>query len=277
MDAAVVQLAAGLEKERNRRRAVEAVRAAAGDGAGLVVLPEAAMCGFGSPTTPLAPLAEALEGPFVTALHDVAAATGAIVVAGMFERTGPGPGDPGGRVHNTLVAVGPDGLLTVYRKLHLYDALGWCESARVAPGEAGPDALALVATGGVVVGLLTCYDLRFPELGRALAVRGATVLAVPAAWVAGPRKREQWGDLLRARAIENTAYVLGAAQPAPEYTGYSTVVDPAGMVLAEADATADGVPEGMLRASLRAERVAEVRAGMPVLEARRFDVVPREV
>lgn len=284
----MVQLASGLDKERNRRRAAEAVARAAGSGAGLVVLPEAAMCGFAGPATPLWPLAEPLDGPFVTALHEVAVRTRVTVVAGMFEAIAPAGGarpevagprrpEPGGpeRVYNTVVAVAPDGLRAVYRKLHLYDALGWCESDRVAPGPMGSDALALPVVGGLTLGLLTCYDLRFPELARALAVAGATVLVVPAAWVAGPAKREQWCVLLRARAIENTAYVLAAAQPAPEYSGHSAVVDPAGSVLAEADAEADGPRAGLVRAEVRAERVAEVRTGMPVLEHRRFDVLAR--
>lgn len=274
MDVALVQLASGLDLERNRLRASEAVRAAAGAGAELVVLPEAAMCGFGSPTTPLGPLAEPLDGPFVTALADLASKTGATVVAGMFERPAASVA-AGGRVHNTLVAVGPGGLQAVYRKLHLYDALGWRESARVLPGELGPDALALLALGGLTFGLLTCYDLRFPELARALAVSGATALLVPAAWVAGPRKAAQWGDLLRARAIESALYVLAAAQPGPDYTGRSAVVDPAGVVLAEADGDADGPPAGLVVVGLDPTTVADVRAGMPVLEARRFDVVPR--
>lgn len=268
---AVVQLSSGLDKERNRRRAVEAVTRAAGSGAALVVLPEATMCGFGSATTALGPLAEALDGPFVGALAEATARTGVTAVAGMFESVG---GDEA-RVHNTLVAVGPDGLRAAYRKLHLYDALGWCESARVAPGSPDPDNLTVLEAGELQIGLMTCYDLRFPEMARALVDRGATALVLGAAWVPGPHKAEHWSDLLRARAIESTAYVLAAAQPAPEFTGRSAVIDPMGLTLAAADADADGPGEGLLQATVEADRVREVRAGMPVLSHRRFEVRPR--
>jgi predicted amidohydrolase len=263
---AVVQLEAGLDKAANRRRAVESLRRAADQGAGLVVLPEAAMCGFGRPDTPLAPMAEPLDGPFVTALATAAAETGVHAIAGMFERCG------GDRVFNTVVVVGPSGLLARYRKVHLYDALGWCESARIRPGD--PTGSVVVEVGELQVGILTCYDLRFPELARALVDAGATVLAVPAAWVAGPAKAEQWSTLLRARAIENVTYVVAAGQPGPGYTGRSTVVDPDGTPLAVVDGDADGPPDGLVVTEVVAERVVQARARMPLLDHRRFRVVP---
>ena len=91
-----------------------------------------------------------------------------------------------------------------------------------------------VELAGLRLGLMTCYDLRFPELARALVARGAEALVVPAAWVAGPRKVDHWTTLARARAIENTAYVVAVGQPGPRYSGHSIVVDPLGEVLAEA-------------------------------------------
>ena len=262
-----MQLRSGSDKSANLARLVDAVRRAAGAGAGLLVAPEAAMHGYGRPTTDLAPVAEALDGPFVSGLAAVAAETGVTVVAGLFEA-----GAPRGRVYNTVTVVGPSGLMARYRKVHLYDALGWCESARMAPGDPA-EGLPVVAVGDLRLGVMTCFDLRFPEVARVLADGGATAVAVPAAWVAGPGKAEQWEVLLRARAIENTAYVLGAAQPEPEYTGCSMVVDPTGVVTARLGGPAEG-PGALLVADVRPDRVAEVRAGMPLLEQRRFVVRP---
>jgi predicted amidohydrolase len=115
------------------------------------------------------------------------------------------------------------------------------------------------------IGLMTCYDLRFPELGRLLVDHGAEVLVVPAAWVAGPRKVEHWRTLARARAIENTVFVVAAGQPGPRYTGHSLVVDPLGDVLAEADEET-----AVLRATLDRAVLDEARRTNPSLANRRF-------
>ena len=127
--------------------------------------------------------------------------------------------------------------------------------------------------GPFCLGLMTCYDLRFPEMARALVDAGATAIALPAAWVAGEHKAEQWGVLVRARAIENTVYLAAAAQPGPEYTGYSMLVDPTGLHLAVLDGEAEG-PVASALADWEPGRVAEVRRGMPVLANRRFGVRP---
>ena len=265
---AAAQFSSVLDKAENRRRATAAIVTAADRGAALVVLPEAAMCGFGAPGSDLGPHAEALDGPFVTVLADAATATGTTVVAGMFEAGN-------GGVYNTVVVVSAAGLLARYRKLHLFDALGWRESDQLRAGQVERDGVAVAQIGeDLVLGVMTCYDLRFPELARVLVDAGATVLAVPAAWVAGPRKADQWGDLLRVRAIENTAYVVAAAQPGPQYSGHSMVVDPLGVPLVELDAERDGGDDALAIADIDAETVAQVRAKLPVLEHRRFTVRP---
>ncbi len=266
MRAAAVQLTTTRDKAANLEAALAACAEAARDGAELVILPEATMCAFGPPDADLVAAAEPLEGPFVSALAGAVARTGSTVVAGMFE-----PADRPGRVYNTVVAVGPDGVLGSYRKLHLYDAFDWCESAGVAPGDPATDPLLVFSLGGVTFGVLTCYDLRFPEMARVLVDRGATALVVPAHWPTGPGKADAWTILLRARAIESTAYVLAAAKPAPECTGLSMIVDPAGVVLASLAAD----DEGIVAAELSPERVAAVRAEVPVLAHRRFSVTRR--
>ena len=261
--AAVLQLRAGTDKADNLARLSALVRRAAVAGAELVVAPEAAMHDFGPPDLALAPIAEPLDGPFVSGLAAVAADAGATVLAGMFETV---PGDAA-RAFNTVVAVGPAGLVGAYRKAHLFDALGWVESDRLVAGPAEP---LVLDVGPVRLGVMTCYDLRFPELARALCDEGATAIAVPAAWVAGPLKEDQWLTLVRARAIESTAYVVAAGQPGPGYCGCSVVVDPLGVVVA-------GVPdgEGMAVADLDPAHVTAVRRRIPSLQHRRWDVVPR--
>lgn len=262
MRAAVVQMAASDDKAANLHRLTTLVRRAAGEGAELVVCPEAAMHDFGPPDAPLGPVAERLDGPFVTGLRESARELGVTVVAGMFETADEG------RAYNTVVAVDATGeLLGAYRKLHLFDALGWVESDRLAPGDGS---LLTFDLGGLTFGVQTCYDVRFPELSRALVDRGVDALVVPAAWVAGPLKERQWRTLVGARAIESTAYAVTACQSPPRYVGCSQVVDPAGVAVATV-----ATVEGVALAELSPERVAEVRSAVPSLQHRRFDVVPR--
>ena len=253
----VVQKASSLDPAENRA-ALEVVAEAAGrPRADLVVLPEVFMRDFGKPGSDIAEFAEDLDGPFVRRLADLAAEHGTTVVAGMFERS-PDPQRP----YNTLVVVDRTGLRASYRKIHLYDSFGYKESDRLLAGDPEP---VVVDVGGLRVGLMTCYDLRFPELARALVDRGAELLVVPAAWVAGPGKVEHWRTLLRARAIENTVYVAAAAQPAPRYSGHSMVVSPRGVVVAEA-----GDDELMVSATVEREELDTVRAENPSLANRRL-------
>ena len=130
------------------------------------------------------------------------------MVASLFEPA------PDGRVYNTTVGYAADGsLAAVYRKIHLFDALGYRESDSVAPGSQ----VVIARLGGLSVGFMTCYDIRFPELARALAAGGADLLVLPAAWAAGTFKEEHWVTLIRARAIENTIWVAAAGQvPDPD-------------------------------------------------------------
>lgn len=263
---AAVQLHTTLDKAENRVRATGAIEEGARRGAAVVVLPEATMSGFGAPEIELGPLAEGLDGPFASALEKACASSGVTALAGMFERV---PGE--GRVYNTVLAMGPSGLIGSYRKLHMYDALGWQESARVKPADPVSDGTFVFESEDFVLGVMTCYDLRFPEMARALVQQGATVLVVPANWVAGPGKAETWTALLRARAIESTAYVVAAAKPAPECAGQAMILDPLGQVMASLGATG----EELVTADLSTAVLGDVRTRLPVLEHRRFEVRPR--
>jgi predicted amidohydrolase len=253
---ALAQQAASLDPAENRERLL-VLRERLERGTDLVLLPEAAMRDFGSPGSDVGPFAEPLDGPYVAALTRLAAARGTVLVAGMFETSE----DPA-RPYNTLAVVGPEGLRASYRKIHLYDSFGYRESDRLSAGPVEP---VLVEVGGMRVGLMTCYDLRFPELARELVGRGADLLVAPSAWVAGPRKVEHWRTLVTARAIENTVHVAAVGQPGPRYSGHSMVVAPTGDVLAE---VADG--EHLLTATVSSEEVARAREENPSLANRRL-------
>lgn len=265
MRVAIAQFGAGEDKPANLARLVDLVGQAGASGATLVVAPEASMHGFGTADTPLAPVAETLDGPFVTGLRLAAKRHSLSIVAGMFE---PVEGDST-RAHNTVVAIDADGELAGrYRKQHLFDALGWVESKRLQAGPA--DEQLVFDCGEFTVGVMTCYDVRFPELARSLVDEGADLLALPSAWVGGPLKEDQWLTLVRARAIENVMYVAAADQCPPGYAGRSVLVDPFGVTVA---GLGDG--EGVAVGEVDRGRLEDCRARMPSLEHRRWDVTPR--
>ncbi len=200
MRVALCQIPVSSRPAVNAERVREALISAAEQGADLAVFPEATQVRFGSD---LRAAAEPLDGPFGSGLAVAAKETGVALVAGVFEPA------PDGRVYNTAVAFDGHGeLVASYRKLHLFDAFGHRESEVVAPGSAP----VLCVLAGVRTGLEICYDVRFGELSRALAVGGAVLLVVPAAWAAGPFKEEHWVTLVRARAIENTVWVAAVGQ-----------------------------------------------------------------
>jgi deaminated glutathione amidase len=248
---ALVQHASGLAPDDNRGL----LAALAPADADLVVFPEAFARDFGEAGSDVSAYAEPLAGPFATEVARVAGERGTTLVAGMFE-----VGDDPQRPFNTLVVRG--GAEASYRKIHLYDSFGFRESDRLTAGPLEP---VLVDVAGFRLGLMTCYDLRFPELARRLVDAGAEAIVVPAAWVAGPRKVEHWRTLLRARAIENTVFVVAAGQPGPRYTGHSMVVDPLGDVLAEA-----GEGPEVLSAELDRESLVTARKTNPSLANRRM-------
>lgn len=261
MRIALAQLVVGTDRAANRDAARAAVAGGAEAGAGLVVLPEYASA-F-DPAGVGAELAEPLDGPFVSELRAAAAEHAVAVLAGTTVPAGP-------RAANVVVGVDPHGeLVGTYRKVHLYDAFGTRESDRLEAGPADAPPLVLEA-GGLRFGVLTCYDLRFPESARRAVDAGADVLVVPAAWAPGPGKLEHWRVLARARAIENTTPLLAAGMCGRGASGHSLVVGPDGVVQAEA-----GDEPVLVVADLDAAETDRVRAANPSLANRRYVVVPR--
>jgi deaminated glutathione amidase len=264
MRAAAVQLSSTPDRDRNLEAADRLTRAAAAQGAELVVLPEKWPV-LGTPEQTAAG-AEPLDGAALTWARGAARELGIDLVAGsLAERV-----EGAERGANTCVHVGPDGEdRAVYRKIHMFDVeVGgrtYRESEHEAPGD---EVVASELANGEGLGLTICYDLRFPELFRILAVRGATVVTVPAAFTE-TTTRDHWEVLLRARAIEDQCFVVAANQtgePAPGIRtgGRSMIVDPWGLVLAQAPDA-----ETFIVAELDFERLRRIRTKLPSLANRR--------
>nr|WP_274638111.1 carbon-nitrogen hydrolase family protein [Microbacterium bovistercoris] len=259
---AVAQFAPTADGVGNLAEISRLTAVAVGRGAGVVVFPEYSSAFIDPFDETIADLAQDVDGPFTAALATLARQHGVHLVAGLLERAA-----DAGRVHNTVVAVGADGVVARYRKLHLYDAFGQRESDFVQPGPMGdPETFEV---DGLRFGLQTCYDLRFPEMTRTLADAGVHAVLVPAQWVRGPLKEQHWRTLLQARAIENTVYVAGADHPPPLGVGHSMIVDPQGVTLAAVGTTTD-----VAVAHLESAAIDRVRRVNPSLRLRRFRVTP---
>jgi deaminated glutathione amidase len=260
--AAAVQLQSTPDRDRNLAAADRLTRAAAQAGAELVVLPEK-WPALGDPQDTPA-FAQALDGPALTWAGEIARELGIDLVAGSLTT------DDGDARHNTSVHFGPDGSVQAsYRKIHMFDVeVGgrtYRESAHEAPGE---EVVLSRTADGAGLGLTVCYDLRFPELYRILAVQGAQIITVPAAFTLATT-REHWEVLLRARAIEDQCFIVAANQvgehaPGIRSGGRSAIVDPWGVVLATAPDA-----ETFIVAELDLERQAEIRRSLPSLANRR--------
>ncbi|MCU1645769.1 MAG: Carbon-nitrogen hydrolase [Nocardia sp.] len=233
------------------------VRRAADSGARVVLFPEATMAHFG---ISLAEVAQPLDGPWARAVAQLAAEHNVLIVAGMFTPAG-------ARVRNTVLLTGL-GYHLGYNKIHLYDAFGYRESATVAPGT---DCVT-VTVDGLVLGVTTCYDVRFPALFQRLADKGASAILLPTSWGAGEGKAQQWDLLVRARALDSGSWVLGCDQADPGSTGVpvnpnaptgigrSLVVDPFGRVQGRLD-----TEPGLLVAEVDAATPIRARAATGVL------------
>jgi predicted amidohydrolase len=234
MRVAAAQLNSTDDRTRNLATAERLVRAAAADGAELVALPEKWNLLAGGEQ--MAAGAEALDGPSLTAARGWARELGIHLLAGSIAERG---ADPGEKSFNTSVLIGPDGAdLAAYRKIHMFDVEAGGVAYRESEHEQAGEEIVSASLGELELGLSVCYDLRFPELYRILAVRGVRLIAVPAAFTAATG-RDHWELLLRARAVENQVFVLapnqvGEAPPHYSSHGRSAIVDPWGVVLATA-------------------------------------------
>jgi predicted amidohydrolase len=259
-----VQLNSTEDAARNLETADRLVREAAGRGAELVVLPEKwSVLGTGEQMTAAA---EPLDGRFISWAGETAAELGIDLVAGSIAERVEGQE----KTANTSVHVGPNGeVRAVYRKLHMFDVEVdgdvYAESATEEPGD---EIVLSELAGGAPLGMTICYDVRFPELYRMLAVRGAHVITVPAAFTLATT-RDHWEVLLRARAIENQCFVvapnqIGPHPPGQRCGGRSMIIDPWGLILAQAPDT-----ETAIVADVDFDVLKQVRRRIPALTHRR--------
>lgn len=259
MKVAIAQLITSPDKIANLKKAKEYIENAKKMGADFVCLPETFMIDL-TPGLNYADVAETLDGPFVSGLAESARENNIYVICGMFESE---KGE-NVRAYNTTIVLNREGkIIHKYHKTHLYDAFAYQESKSVIPGD-GP--LQVFETEFGTIGLLVCYELRFPEVSRQLALQGADVLMVPTAWLSGYLKEEQFEILIRSRAIENTVYVCACDQVGTGHAGRSMVVDPMGVIIGST-----GEEESMFVADIDFERINRVREKNPCVAQRRTE------
>jgi len=262
---AIAQVESSTDKHGNLRAALRLIEEAKRKSAQLIAFPEFLMAFSPASQTAeeLAQIAEPLDGPFLTALRDAARVAGISVVATIYEKS-----TLPDRVYDTAIWIDVRGhTASVYRKLHLYDAFGFKESDKF---HAGEDISPLVQSGETRLGMMICYDLRFPEMARMLTLQGANVLIAPSGWVQGDLKVEHWQTMLKARALENGCYLIAPDQVGNIYIGHSMAVDPLGRALVDLDEQ-----PGVAVVELDLNLVRETRDKLPLLKNRRTDVYAR--
>jgi deaminated glutathione amidase len=264
---AVAQLESATDKQANLKKALGLIESAKTRNADVVAFPEFLMAfspGDES-AAELARRAESLGGPFVSALKGAAKTSRVAIIATMYESC-PAPE----RVYDTALWIDSGGeLVAVYRKLHLYDAFGFKESAKFYPGG---DIAEPVACADARCAMMICYDLRFPEMARMLSLRGSQLLFAPSGWVQGDMKLDHWQTMIKARALENGCYVVAPGQTGNIYLGHSLVADPYGRIVTDM-----GEAEGLQVVDLDLAVVAEAREKLPLLKNRRAEVYARHL
>ena len=264
MKAAVVQFKASTNKEDNLTKIISYISKAASKNAALCAFPEFMMFYTSSSQTSkqLANLAETINGNFVTTITKAVKENQIQVVGSFYEKS-----RKKDRVYDTSFLISKSGkVLSTYRKIHLYDALGFKESNKMISGS---NITKPVKTSIGKIGMMICYDLRFPEMARSLATAGAEVLVIPSAWVKGNMKEEHWVTINKTRAIENGCYVIAPDQVGNIYCGRSLVVDPYGKILLDMKKK-----QGIGFVNIDLNKVKQTRKILPLLKNRRTDIYP---
>jgi predicted amidohydrolase len=262
MKVAVVQFKASTNKETNLKKIINYISKAAQNKATLVAFPEFMMFYTDSSQTPkqLANLAERINGNFVNTIAKTAKQYRIQVIGSFYEKS-----TKKNRVYDTSFVINKTGkVISTYRKIHLYDALGFRESDKMTSGS---KITKPVKTSIGKVGMMICYDLRFPEMSRSLASSGSEVLVAPSAWVKGDMKEEHWITINKTRAIENGCYVIAPDQVGNIYCGRSVVVDPYGKILLDMKKK-----QGIGYVNIELKKIKQIRKVLPLLKNRRTDV-----
>lgn len=258
----LVQLRASQKKEENLDKILRYIEDASKKGAALCAFPEFMM--FYTPSTQtasdLAKLAEPINGHFVSTIADAAKENSIEVICTFYEKS-----RLKNRVYDTSFLLSSSGkVISKYRKTHLYDAMGFKESKKLAPGSQLPKPQkSRIGT----IGMLICYDLRFPEISRLLASAGTQILVAPSAWVQGEMKEQHWITLNQTRAIENGCYIISPDQVGNIYCGRSMVVDPLGRILLDMKKK-----QGIGFVEISDDKIKNIRRALPLLKNRRTDL-----
>lgn len=251
----VMQLESSPDKDTNLKKLEHWVKKAKALNVDLIVFPEIYMIYTGPKTTreEVYEYAETLDGPWVKSISKIAKSEGINIIVGIYEKDVLRK-----KVFNTAILIDNNGeLIGYYRKSILFDAFTYKESSKVDYGD-GPYKIYRIQD--IDIGILICYEIRFPEISRIYALKGANLLVIPTAWVKGYLKEEQLLTLARTRALENTVYVGIAAQIGNEFTGISAIFDPMGIPIARALDT-----ESYAIAEISKERIYNVRDKLPLL------------
>ena len=252
------------DKKDNLEKILKYISQAARRGAVLCAFPEFMMYYTSSSQSPkdLASIAEKINGEFVLDISEAARQNSIQIVGTLYEKS-PKPN----RSYDTSFLINENGkVVSTYRKIHLYDALGFKESAKLYPGSSITKP---VKTSVGKIGMMICYDLRFPEISRMLASSSSEILVVPSAWVKGRMKEEHWLTINKTRAIENGCYVISPDQVGNIYCGRSLVVDPYGKILLDMKKK-----EGIGIVDISLDKVKQIRQKLPLLRNRRTDIYP---
>ena len=259
---ALVQFKASVNKNQNLTRILNYIHKASKHGAELCAFPEFMMFYTTSSQSPskLASLSETINGEFVNSITN-AAKENRIQVVGTFYETS----KKKDRVYDTSFLVNKSGkIVSSYRKVHLYDALGFRESNKMI---AGSKIMPPKQTSVGKLGMLICYDLRFPEMSRILVSAGSEILVAPSAWIQGKMKEDHWITINKTRAIENGCYIIAPDQVGNIYCGRSIVVDPFGKILLDMKKR-----EGIGIVNISLDKVKQTRKLLPLLKNRRTDL-----
>lgn len=258
----MAQLSSTSDKNKNLEKAEKAIQESVDlYNAELVVFPEAFMCYFevGTPSEEKIKEAESIDGNFVNSMRVLSKKYGVWTVFCMSEKI---DDQNDNRSYNTTIMLDSSGEIKgVYRKTHLYDAFGAKESKTIKPGDG---LFEPIDTPFGKIGIFVCYELRFPEIARHQAMKGADILIVPTGWVRGPLKERHWENLVTTRALENTVYLIGCGHVNDFYLGRSMVVDPMGLTIAQGTEK-----EGLIPCRIDKKRIEEVRKVLPTHTHRR--------
>ncbi|PMP92665.1 MAG: hypothetical protein C0171_00215 [Caldisphaera sp.] len=258
----LTQLVSSKNKEENILKIEKFSKKAKNKGADMVVFPEVFMIYFSSEDSleKRSKEAESLDGNFVKSILKISKEYNLSITVGMYESI-----ENSLKTYNTIITTDDNGnIINIYRKTHLYDAFNFKESDFFKESK---NPYRVFDFNGFKIGVMVCYEIRFPEIARILALNGADVILVPSAWFKGYNKEEHWLTMIKARALENTVYIATLNQIGNVFTGITSFVDPLGIIMHRMNEE-----EGIIFGEVDKERINEARKILPLLTQRKTDL-----